>query len=52
MSRRLCNHLRITLPLRQRNAARPAQRRLGQKYLSDAELEFEAAAEEFQGVAG
>ena len=49
-SRRLCYHLRVPIPLCQRHAAGKTERRLGGQHLSEAELELEAAAEEFQGV--
>ncbi len=51
VSGRLRDDRSITLSLCQRNAAGTPERRLGQQHLTDAELEFEAEAEEFQDVA-
>ena len=49
-SGRLCHYLRVAVPLCQRHAPGETERRLGEQHLSEAELELEAAPEEFQGV--
>ena len=50
MSRRLCDHLRIEIPIRKCHATRPAKRRLDQQLVEDVAVEFEAKAEGVPGM--
>ena len=51
MSWRLRDHLRFSLSFCKCNASRKKKRGLGEEYLEDTAMEFEATAEKFQRVA-